>query len=143
MNTIRELESGAWARQNPKDCPCLGWGWYRTDYDVSYRCPLHGKGAGEGNPRVTRAHLLKMQREAYVAFREAAEAVGFRGDFKAVCALAVGPNPTPQEWVDAAEQIAQGWENLTEEREANAKGFSCALEARWAEPDEDYDGRSW
>ena len=48
MNAMREefryLESGQWAEEDPKECPCNGSGWLLSDLDTWHRCPTHGKG---------------------------------------------------------------------------------------------------
>jgi hypothetical protein len=40
---------------------------------------------------------------------------------------------TPDNWVNAAEQVYYEFATAAEEAAATRNGFSCALEARWAD----------
>lgn len=39
--------SGAWAVENPLECPCHGSGWMSSDVDTWHECPIH---SFKGNP---------------------------------------------------------------------------------------------
>lgn len=45
----------------------------------------------------------------------------------------MGLDRSPKAWVNAADEVAEFFRRDAEELEAHARGFSCALEARWAD----------
>ena len=127
----RELESGAWATHHPSDCPCRGRGWIASDLDTWHRCPIHGRGVphpeDEESEFDMEAHLLRVRREAWAAFRTRSglpERV-----FRARVVATNGGVPTsPNGWLDAAQAFIAG---VLNER-ARSAGFSCRLEAAWS-----------
>jgi hypothetical protein len=139
QHVFQELQSGKWAEVNPDRCPCRGGGWLCSDLDTWHKCPIHG--ADVPHPEdlegalVFRAteHKIRMYRKAYALFRAEARALGLTGNFKALCAQQVGPNPAPSAWVAAAENIADAIVATTEERRAKVLGFDSALEMRLTE----------
>ena len=140
---VNDLNTGAWAEANPSKCPCKGSGWLLSDYDTWHRCPRHGAGVPHPEDEMTRetfdsaAHLLQVQRAAYEEFRNLAYAAGFKGQFTESVRRAlrkVNPAPwTAVQWVDEAERQAEELATARIEEAARAMGFSCALEARWAD----------
>lgn len=38
---IQSVQSGQWARIDPRTCPCKGQGWMLSDLDTWHRCPVH------------------------------------------------------------------------------------------------------
>lgn len=137
MHLVNQLDQwSVWAVPNPKACPCGGSGWLRSDFDTVHRCGLHG---GTPHPEDDEgyehfnyeAHRLKCLREAFVTYREAA---GMSGpEFKAAVLKQAGPDASPQDMVDVAQQLAEDALYDAHEAEARARGFSCGLEMRLAE----------
>ena len=140
------LQGGAWAETNPSKCPCRGRGWLLSDFDTWHRCPVHGGGVphpeclleGEGETDFDwEAHSLRVDREAFARFRKVAMDNGVRSKrgFRTLCERKLGDkdNPSPVDWIDAAEAVAEDFYRARCEREAKAAGYSCHLEARWAQ----------
>jgi len=142
QNYFNEMQSGLWADRNPSNCLCRGTGWVNSDLDTLHKCPLHGAGVpsplGEGDLFDYAAHSLRIMREAYAGFRNAASRAGFKGNFRLECLAMMmatrtrDTTMTPAVWVDAAESVCVCAEAAAEEAEAVANGFSSALEARFA-----------
>jgi len=137
---MRDLESGAWSAVDPDDCPCHGNGWLLSDFDTLHRCPVHGKGVpypedeGDGVPFNYAEHKLLMYRQAYLMFENDARHCGFNGNFKEACrSYLKTTSPTPQDWVEVAKAIASDLIETRRQAAAKAMGYSCALEAEWAE----------
>lgn len=133
FNPIADLDSALWNEQNPRLCPCRGSGWLLSDYDTWHRCCTHGNGVPHPEDDETEfdfeAHRVKIQREAFVAFRRMAREAGFKGHFrKAVEGLA--KNDSPEALVDAAEALGRRYAYAAAEVEAHRLGYSCALEQR-------------
>ena len=133
----RELQSGVWAHPNPCECPCRGRGWFNSDFDVAFECPIHGGTPHPEDEDETfnwAAHDIRVCRKAWRdaqvrsgmerwAFRVAVEAhIRASTDFAA---------PTMREWVAFAFDVAEHeWTKAQEER-AQRMGYSCRLEAAW------------
>lgn len=143
---VNDLDTGSWAEVNPSKCPCRGRGWLLSDFDTWHSCPRHGDGVPHPEDEVDRetwdasAHLLQVQRAAFEEYRNLAYAAGwgrFGFTFTEACRLALRAAgvtaPTATQWVDAAECEAEELVMEKVEAEARAMGFSCALEARWAD----------
>ena len=140
----RELCSGRWAEMNPSKCPCRGRGFLISDLDTCHRCPIHGEGAThpedersyasvaeeEAESRAAEERYVNMMRGVFMHFaNRALEVMGNKAAvMKAVKATRTGS--TPQDFVDAVERVAMEAEYEAEERSAQARGFSCGLEAR-------------
>lgn len=137
---VNELDSGRWANPNPSACPCRGGGWLLSDWDTLHLCPMHGKGVPHPEEETEfdyRAHSLRVHREAWVyfrvqsgmaprAFREAVTA-HIRTRVRATTFV-----PTPKDWVDFADEVAEMVWQEEADRRAVAAGYSCRLEAAWA-----------
>lgn len=135
--TYQDLQNGRWAAVNPDCCPCRGGGWLLSNGDTWHRCPQHGTGVphpeDEGSSFDFDAHQVANYRRAYDVFRCAAMGAHFKSSFKAACQEKLEtPDPSPADWARAAEEVATLWLDAREEAQAQAQGFSCALEARWA-----------
>jgi hypothetical protein len=137
MHIVQQLNNwAAWALPNPGTCPCHGSGWLISDFDTFHRCGFHG---GPPHPEDQEgvetfdyeAHRLSNLREAYVTYRAAAGMDNVL--FRACVVRRAGPGATPQQMVDAADEIAEEAVRDREEGEARRQGFSCALEMRWDE----------
>ena len=126
MHVHQELQTGAWADPNPSHCPCRASGWFLSDYDAWYACPLHN--VGQPHPELDdedtfdyEAAQLRIYREAFAGFRQQARQAGFRGNFKLACERELqGNEQTPANWASAAEHVAvdaqaashsQGWQD--------------------------------
>lgn len=142
MGIYAELQSGRWAEANPSVCPCRGRGWFLSDFDSWHQCQIHGRGCEAPHPedddsRVEVRPFINVQRGAYCFFRDRARAAGFDGNFRDACAAVLAKDnivhPTPANWVDAAEAVADALRTEAEERRARRSGFSCALEMRLAD----------
>lgn len=137
MHLVNQLDQWSlWAVPNPRQCPCRGSGWLHSDYDTFHRCGLHG---GTPHPEDEdghesfdyEAHRLKCLREAFVTYREAS---GMNGpDFKAEVLRQAGPEASPADMVDVAEQLAEDALHRAHEAEARDRGYSCGLEMRLAQ----------
>lgn len=116
-----DLRTGFWANRNPNRCPCRGSGWYLSDLDIPFRCRLHGRGVpeptddGENSDGFDyQGHWLAVFRAAFADFREEAKRAGVRSN-KGFLTLTkrklrvLPEEATPQEWVDAAEEVAREW----------------------------------
>lgn len=149
QHMFQELRSGRWAEINPSKCPCRG-GWLVSDLDTYHQCPIHGGGVPHPEtedpgdvPFDFEAHRLGCFRAAYRIFRDRANL--HPRAFEEACRMKVrnaryethgfdDRSPiTPQEWVNAAEMIADQEMAKAEELKARMQGYSCALEMRWAE----------
>lgn len=141
----RELCSGRWAETNPSKCPCRGRGFLLSDLDTTHRCPVHGHGAVsmddlegctdeemEAASKAEDARRLTMMRDIFLGL--ANEALALLGSKAAVMAAvkATRTGSTPQDFVDAVETVLLAAEYERDEASAKARGFSCGLEARWA-----------
>lgn len=143
---MRELDGAAWNQVNPDNCPCQGRGWLLSDFDTWHRCQMHGAGVPhpEDEVGIPEGHLRAMYIEAYRIFRHQAMRAGIRTakGFETLCRSLMDAGlyqKSPMRaWVNAAEQVAFNAETTMAERDARRHGFSCALEARWA--DETYEG---
>lgn len=142
-NEFRELQSGCWADHNPSQCPCHGHGWFNSDFDVAFECPLHSHGAPhpedeEGCESFDwAAHSLQVNRQAW---RDAQNRSGmapwpFRVAVEAHVRATVRARtfvPTVREWVDFAFDVAEHEWSQAQDMRAQSMGFSCRLEASWA-----------
>lgn len=144
---IRELDGSLWNEINPDRCPCHGSGWLVSDFDTIHRCQTHGQGVPSPEDDAEgfdgEAHRLELYRRAYRTFRGLFRKLdaevrylspnGYTAkEFDMMARILIpASNPTPSQWVAAAEQC---WEKLSQEVAdllARRQGFSCALEARW------------
>jgi len=130
---MRYLDSGAWANPNPLTCECRGRGWLLSDHDTWHKCPYHGKDAPhpewECDGFDFAAHREKVFTDAYDYFCREAARLDIK-DFDATCRAG---NPDLPDLVNKADEIITGVYNDLEDRRAKAAGYSCALEARFAE----------
>lgn len=131
------MQSGLWAEVNPTSCPCRGNGWLLSQVDTWHRCPVHGQGVPSPDPDADDSpgfnfagHLVEMQRQAYRHF-QVASGLSREAFRKAVEAVTVGRSPS--DLVDAAEIVSEERCQAAEDAAAIKRGFSCALEARWAD----------
>lgn len=136
MHIAQQLNNSfLWADPNPRTCPCRGSGWLLSDFDTWHECHFHGRTPHPEDDEAVEefdyeAHRLNNLRRAFVAFRES---TGMSGpDFKTVVTHRVGAKATPQEYVDAAEGLAEEMAREGAEAQARREGFSCALEMRLA-----------
>lgn len=135
---VNELDSGRWANRNPARCECRN-GWLLSDWDTWHQCPLHGKGVPHPEEEEVefdyKAHSLRLHRAVYAAFRDEAVALGMtRRDFRvAVEASLETGAPTMTDWVNAADDVASRAFSEDADRRAVAQGYSCRLEAAWAD----------
>lgn len=139
-DVMRELDSSLWNEINPAKCPCRGKGWILSDYDTWHRCRTHGQDVpypDDGREGWIGfdfdAHKLTLLRTAYATFRRIARNNGFRGNFKHACMTRIkihGLVPTPQAWVNAADDLADEFARDEAEHQAQRMGYSCALEMR-------------
>ncbi len=136
---FRDLESGLWNEINPDKCPCQGNGWILSDWDTWHRCQRHGVNVPHPEEEAefnVKAHRLNLYRDAFRQYKVAAERLGLRGTFKDAClAHLKGPGPSagPSAWVAAAEKVFVELGQARADEEATRQGFSCALEASWAD----------
>lgn len=137
MHLVQQLNNWAvWAVPNPRKCPCNGSGWLVSDFDTTHACGLHG---GAPHPEDEHgaehfdyeAHRLTKLREAFVAYRGMSRMD--KAAFKAAVIRKAGANATPQEFVDAAEEIGQAAAREAREADARVNGYFCDLERRWEE----------
>lgn len=135
----RECEAGYWAERNPGRCPCRGQGWWASNYDAWYKCPYHWTETTPHpeddyavvDPEQREKDRLEMLRGAYRYFRREARSLGVsKADFDAECRQF--KSQSPQEWVDAAEDVYNRISREAHDLEAQKAGYSCALERRWA-----------
>jgi len=107
-------ERGDWMGYNPNKCGCRGRGWFLSDVDTFHPCVYHNLGAP--NPEEDHsefdwaAHRLEVYRTAYKFFLRLARTNGWKGtahDFARCCRrfLRTTTNPTPGDWVNAAEKL--------------------------------------
>lgn len=136
MHLVQQLNNwAAWAHPNPSKCPCRG-GWLVSDFDTIHGCGFHG---GAPHPEDDQghetfdfeAHRLRNLRKAFVIFRSAAGMDNVL--FRACVVRRAAPGATPEQMVDAADEIADEIVRDREDAEARQQGFSCALEMRWDE----------
>ena len=140
-----DLKNGRWADRNPSKCPCKGKGWFLSDFDVAFQCPMHGKSMSgkdvpnpyeeNDQPFNMNTHILFVYRTAFRGFRYLARKNGFQGGnraFTQACRAELVSHK-PGSWVDAAEAISERLYADKADREAQARGFTCALEERFAE----------
>lgn len=136
--TMSDLDSALWNEINPSRCPCRGTGWLLSGYDTWHRCHVHGAGVPHPEDEEGRdgfdstAHSRKLLRAAY---RQLQETSGLTRDaFRyAVNVRLTGiDNPSPEEWVDAADAISREAWMVAADARARAEGYSCRLEAAWA-----------
>ena len=155
--TARDLDSGNWANLNPNLCPCKGSGWLHSDLDSFHACPVH-KTASQRHPEdqfdgewtaeieaaidaefaQIAAERLTLNRNLFERFTEIARKAGFKGNFKAACEEVLGDYeegsaPGPLAWLDAADKVSEAVAKEARETEARAQGYSCDLEARFAD----------
>lgn len=133
---VAQLDRGGWAEDNPSRCPCRGSGWLGSDFDTWHRCPIHGDGVPHPEDDSyfdLSAHLLACLRRAWVVFRRRSGMLP--ADFRATCEARLPSNEpwTPEAWVDAADAVATDAIGAHDEEDALRRGYSCALEARWAD----------
>jgi hypothetical protein len=83
-------------------------------------------------------HVRLQYRKAFATFRAEALASGVRSarGFETLCRRRMDGDVTPAAWVNAAEAVAEEFAYAAKERAAKAKGYSCALEARWSSGDD-------
>jgi len=121
------------SERNPEQCACGGSGWVLDDRDFYAQCSLH---SGTPHPEDVDgcesfdydAHYTKVLRNAWESFRETYERAGgtkFRAQVEKY--IGVGGRE-PQDWVNAAEEVALTAGHARRESEAVARGYSCALE---------------
>lgn len=105
----RDLQSGLWALPNPKECLCRGTGWMLSNFGTWHKCPMHRKNAphpemNEGDD-IQNLHLEAL-RASFRFYRNEARTLGFKGDWNRTLKGIIGSeNPTPEEWVSAAEKF--------------------------------------
>ena len=84
--------------------------------------------------------MLRINRKAFVAFRDAAMAAGVRSrrGFVTLCRRKMAGD-SPAAWVNAAEAVAEEFRDSANrrasaaaDRRARAEGFACALDRSWA-----------
>lgn len=131
-----QMERGLWAEQNPSRCPCRGNGWFLSDWDIWFKCPIHGWNVPHPDEEAVfddDAHWLHCMRSAYTMFRiqSGMTSKEFRANIEPHAPEAFFW--TPADWVNAAEELAVSILREREEEQAHADGFDCALEARLAE----------
>ena len=136
-NIMMDLDGGRWATLNPSRCECRGSGWMSSDFDTYHKCPIHYR--GQPHPEMDceedldtfdwEAASLENQREAYWTFCR--DSGLWMPDFNDMVRKAVGPEASIQEWVDAAESVAQDIVREALEQKARDAGYSCRLEAAW------------
>lgn len=137
---------GDYAEVNPKNCGCRG-GWFLSDVDTWHQCPLHGHGVPhpdeydcpeEFQPDFDfKAHKVQLLREALLTFQSMA-ADRFQ---MAPCAfkakvegrLSKEEFPSPQDYVDAAEEVYI--EASMEDERLRWAGMHPDQEPRFAEED--------
>jgi hypothetical protein len=114
-------QSGQWAELNPSKCPCRS-GWMLSDLDTWHRCPMHG--AGVPHPEEFNRddstglhdppdfdfaeHKLQNFRNALLGFQAMASDFGLTPPVfksKVMDLLVSFEQPTPAQWVDAAEAV--------------------------------------
>lgn len=146
---MRDLDSGRWAEINPVRCPCRGSGWLLSDFDTFHACPVHGNGVPhpEDEDMVFdyEAHMLKVRRAAYATFRNTAMRHNVdRVQFRKLVEARVASERRPQDWVNAAEEVAEDLSMMAAEEEAHRLGYSCRLEMSWAlDAADERDGYYW
>ena len=122
-----------WAETNPASCPCRGGGWLLSDFDTFHRCGLHGAGVPHPEDEWAdfdhSAHYSGLLRKAIRTFHEAS-GLSHRAFFCACLEVLEAEDPSPQDWVNAAERVAEERCREVEEEAARAAGYSCVLERR-------------
>jgi hypothetical protein len=111
-----------------------------SDLDTFHRCRIHGAGVphpeDEDASFDRTAHKVAMYRKIFEGFRQTAMDCGVRSKkgFRTLCErqLKDSTEATPADWVDAAEKVAENFAAEHAEKAAQAAGYSCDLEARWA-----------
>ncbi len=145
-----QLQTGAWALNSPRLCPCRGGGWFLSDLDTYHCCPIHG--AGAPNPEYDGERYdgedygdyadwaLQRDKRVYLALAHQAYRLGFKGRpvtlnhaaFEAANALGL-----LREDIDKRAALIEGLEAVVgelfrtrQEAQARRGGYSCALEMR-------------
>jgi len=149
-NIARELDSGAWNHPNPVLCECKGRGWILSDFDTWHQCKIHGKDVPhpeweyEEGDFDAEEHRLTVMRDAYNHYRGEARRAGFTGNFKEACRTRLETSePSSEDWVAAAYEIADGLAYAREEALAKTHGYSCGLEMRFAQEAEREHAERW
>lgn len=135
---MADLDSPAWNEINPSRCPCRGSGWLLSDFDTWHRCTAHGADVphpedDDGRDAFdSHGHSLRLLRAAYRHLQKVSglSCEAFR--YAVNVRLTGVENPSPEEWVGAADAISsEAWAVAADAR-ARAEGYSCRLEAAWA-----------
>jgi hypothetical protein len=115
-----------------------------SDFDTWHECLIHHT-ESQSHPENDEpqeveglgVECLEMLRNIYATFRANARRAGFAGNFRDACLLGLevppGVTPLPGDWIDSAEGLADFWGYQAREADAQAAGFTCALEQRLVE----------
>lgn len=60
----RWMNTGAWAEEDEKNCPCHGSGWCLSDLDTWHSCPVHNTGQMHPKKRDIYMDALEEHRRA-------------------------------------------------------------------------------
>lgn len=140
-----EIRRCMWADPNPDRCGCKGHGWWASDFDSWHECPFH-HGPDVLDPECDypdealedhdpARHERRICVDAYRHFRNEGIELGMTAEvFDALClrGLESGDN-TFRDWVNAANELVDELRGTLAHANAQAEGYSCDLERRWAE----------
>lgn len=104
-------------RMNPRSCDCKGSGWLLSQIDTYHPCRLHNEGASHPeddhypSEKESEARRLAQLKRAYTFYADGIRRYGVQNVRDAIYprftfgAFTSNYKPTPEEWVDGAEQV--------------------------------------